>query len=413
MPSQNRFSLRHLSLFCLAFYILLAPALAQTQQSEPSAEEMRKRFLAERKQMFTATVGLELSSSRLSTITPLYNGRVNQDSLLRDSLAIVNPEVAKDFTMVEIQAEIGTDAVNVRLAIIYNKLSEPEWWKNKKEKELGRFTIPFDQSIRLTELLQFGIEPFEIKVISSKPVILKHDEYPRIFNPSNALEITEIEKSVAGYRVSFKNVSNKDIAALEIRSGGDGFGGGGLGHRGGNAFLPSGGTYENLDWLPLSNVEKYGITIKLIMYSDGTYEGDAKSATRLLAEQEGYKIQAAKLLPQLEKALNVADEELPEVFVRMEADLWQMPEAMDKASSIEFLKIKHPAFDEATIAMLYEEFKSGFYNARNTLLSNMGQAKRQVEEHPEGYSNADKASLFKHVLTHLKERMTQTLSSNN
>jgi hypothetical protein len=149
------------------------------------------------------------------------------------------------------------------------------------------------------------------------------------------------------------------------------------------------------------------------LYSDGTYEGDAKAATRHLARAEGYKIQAAKLLPGLEEALSVADEELSNFLIKMEASLWQMPEAMDKASSIEFLKIKYPAFDETTISNLYEDFKSGFYNARNTLLSDLGQIKSRIEEPHEHETTADKARLYRHILTRLKEVLVKAAASSN
>ena len=67
----------------------------------------------------------------------------------------------------------------------------------------------------------------------------------------------------------------------------------------------------------------------------------------------------------------------------------------------------YPAFDDQTISELYEEFKSGFYNARNTLLRDMGPAKRTLEEQGERYSNADKVEMFKRILTRLKETMVK------
>jgi hypothetical protein len=356
-------------------------------------------------------VGLEVISSRKPE--PIYKGRVGTFTIFRDSLAIVDQGAAKDVYFVELQTAAGPGSVNVRILVNYNKPSEPEWWKNKKEKDVGHFTIPYGESLRPAELLQFGIEPFEIKVIDGKPVVLKRDEYPRIVNPSTALEVTEVEKSPIGYRFSIKNVSSKDIAALEIKSGAGGLGGGGLGYRGRYAFLPAGQTHAENNALSALDVEKYGLTVKMILYMDGTYEGDAKAATRHLARGSGYNIQAAKLLLRLVEAFNVSDDELPQFILKMEADLWQMPEAMDKASSIELLKAKYPAFDEQTIAELYEEFKSGFYNARNTLLVDLGQIKDRIGKPLEPESAADQVRLFRDILTRLKEVIEKAASSTN
>ncbi|MEW6130555.1 MAG: hypothetical protein AB1757_26205 [Acidobacteriota bacterium] len=395
MFNQKPFSLRQWCLFCLALLALFTSVFAQKPQTESPASERRKLFPA-------PTVGLEVITSRQTE--PVYKGIVGHFSIARDALAIVNTETAKDFSLVEVQAEMVTGVIRVRLSVIYNKLSEPQWWKNKKEKMVGEYSIAIGEFLRPAELLQFGIEPFEIKAISFNPVVLKRDEYPRIFNPSNAIEITEVEKSVAGYRFTIKNVSDKTITAVEMRSGSNGLGAG---------DIKPGETYEAINRFSSTNIEKYGLTIKMILYNDGTYEGDAKSASRYLARNEGYKIQAAKLLPIIEQALAVSDEELPDVFIKMEADLWQMQEAMDKPTAIEFLKTQYPAFDEPTISMLYEEFKSGFYNARNTLLMNMGPAKKDVEAQSQNYSKANQVTMFRGILTRLKETMMKTVSSNN
>jgi hypothetical protein len=412
MPSQKPSSLRRVSLSGFALLILFLPAFAQTQQSQSlSEQEWRRRLSEGRRQMLGPFVGLEVISSHKTE--PVYKGMVGPFTLFRESLVIVDQEAAKDVYFVQVQAAAGPGSVNVRILVNYNKPSEPEWWKNKKEKEVGQFTVGYGESLRPAELKQFGIEPFEIKVIDGKPVALKRDEYPRIVNPSAALEVTEVEKSPIGYRFSFKNISNKDIAVLEIYSGTDGLGGGDLGYRGRDAFLPAGQIYEENRALSALDVEKHGLTVKMILYMDGTYEGDAKAATRHLARGAGYNIQAAKLLPKLQEAFNVSDDELPQFLLKMETDLWQMPEAMDKASSIELLKIKYPAFDEQTIAELYEEFKSGFYIARNTLLVELGQIKDRIGKPLEHESAADQVKLFRYIVTHLKEVIEKAASSNN
>jgi hypothetical protein len=388
-------SLRSWRVNSVGFVILsfAISAFALPQQSESPRSEKRQRYQR-------PAIGLEIISPHRPA--PLFKGSAHGLLLRRNLLSIIDQEAATDFTALNIEASVEGEALKVRLSIIFNDLSDREWQKNKKEKEVGNFTIAVGSSVSPIELLQFGIEPLEIKAISNKPVVLKPEEYPGLFHFTPLMEVVEVEKSIDGYRFSFKNISNKKIVAYEIWSGNGGRGGGGL---------SSGEIYEDINSFAASGIEKYGLTLKMILFEDRTYEGDAKSATRYFARWEGEAVQAVKLLPMIEQALQVSDEELPEVFDKLEAQLWKMQEAMDKPSALEFLKIKYPAFDEKTISMLYEEFKGGFYNARNAALSPMGDGKRALQERDKNLSEAGKINIIKRGLYQAKSDLEKLASA--
>ncbi|HSB12299.1 MAG TPA: hypothetical protein VLM38_22620, partial [Blastocatellia bacterium] len=89
----------------------------------------------------------------------------------RESLKIIDPTAAGDFTAVDVQARAEGDSMTVRLSIIYNDISNQEWWKDKKERVVGTWVIQRGESVSPSELAAFGIEPFELKVIDAKPVV--------------------------------------------------------------------------------------------------------------------------------------------------------------------------------------------------------------------------------------------------
>jgi hypothetical protein len=393
MLYQKSFPFQRIGFLGFAILSFTISAFALLQQSESSWDKSRHRFPR-------PAIGLEIISPHKST--PLFKGTGTSCLLSRNSLFIVDQEAAKDFTAVYIVGIAENEELKIRLSILYNELSE-QGWKNKQEKEIGNFTILAGNSLSPLELLKFGIEPFEIKVIRNKPVMLKSQEYPRLFNFTNLLDVVEVEKSIDGYRFSFKNISNKKIIAFELWSGSNGWGGGGL--------IP-GEIFEEGNSFAAPDIEKYGLTLKMILFEDRTYEGDAKSATRYFARWEGEAVQAAKLLPMIERALQVSDAELPEVFDTLEAQLWKMQEAMDKSSALEFLKIKYSNFDDKTISMLYEEFKGGFYSARNAALGPMGAGKRQLQEQGEKYLEGDKIRLIRHTLSQAKSYLEKLVSAS-
>jgi hypothetical protein len=386
MHFEKSFPFRRFGFTGFVILSLTFPAFALQQSKSPTVIHQERPPLP--------PIFLEINSPQKSV--PIYRGYGGMFLLRRELLPIINAESAKDITAVDVWAIWENEVLKVRLSIIYNDLSNSEWWKDKKEKELGNFIIPIGNSLSPVELLQFGIEPFEIKVVSNKLRLLKPEEYPRIVNRASSMEIGKAEKSLDYYCFVFKNNSNKDVIAIELSSGGYASGEGSSGRSREDSLIPSGEAYEKAFYV--SDIEKHGLTIEMILFSDGTFEGDAKLAARYIVGREGRKMQAGKLLLLVEQAINVSDDVLAKALDKLEAQLQQMQEAMDKPSAIEYLKMKYPAFDEKTINRLYEEFKRSFYDARTYALSPIHDYRRRTQERSAGLSNVDKTALLREGL---------------
>ena len=71
---------------------------------------------------------------------------------------------------------------------------------------------------------------------------------------------------------------------------------------------------------------------------------------------------------------------IKEAFGKLEGQLWGIAEAINKQSAVELLRSRYPSFDDKTISRLYEELKGGMYEARNRVLSPIGDIKRRIQE---------------------------------
>ncbi len=260
-------------------------------------------------------------------------------------------------------------------------------------------------SLRRSSLLCVIFLILFVAAFAQKP----QPENPRIINLTKAIEVVEVEKSHNGYRYgyqfSLKNNSDKDIIYLELSSENSGIGSGSKGASREDSLIRSGKIYKEVHSFPVSEVEKYGLTIKMILFSDGTFEGDEKSAAMVLVKSEGSKLQAAKLLPVIEQILNVSDEELPEEFDKLEARLRQMQEPINQLSAIEFLKKKYPTFDEETILELCKKFKDGFNWVNNVAQSHVRETKQQLQKQGESLSTADRIAMLKRALNFIKAHL--------
>jgi hypothetical protein len=105
----------------------------------------------------------------------------------------------------------------------------------------------------------------------------------------------------------------------------------------------------------------------------------------------------------IEQTIKVDDSDLRDAFRKLEADLWIIPEAIDKPSALEFLKTKFPSADEKTRGALYEDLKGGLYDARNIALRSLGETLRSVQELESRSQFATAVESIKRVLEWLKE----------
>jgi hypothetical protein len=313
----------------------------------------------------------------------------------RAGLTIVDPVSAANLTAVDVWADGEEGLIKVRLSIIYNDLSNQEWWRDKKEKVLGTYLILQGQTIRPAELLNFGIEPFEMRAVALErvePAGLLQGNLPHITNNTTGLVVVSVERgneffrpSRPSYKVLVKNISTKNIVGYSVHTG---VGQGRASYAGRGPLIAAGATHW-IEHLQSADAENQGVTIAALVFEDGTFEGDELFAIRFLARLEGERIQAPHVLLMIQQALDATDADLETEFEKLESDLWKIPEAIDKAPAIELLRARFSHLDRRTIDNLYEELKGGLYEARNHALSPLGNTKRELNEN-RAYAGADK-----------------------
>ena len=380
------------SLFFPGILVLLLVLTAQTSGQQPAA------------------LGLEIIVPDAMTPKIVLGGRHwggGSTLIRRKSLTITDPNAAGGFTAIEVKAEPEGNAIRVTLSVIYNDINVQEWWKNKDEKPVGSYLIREGEALRSSELPQFGIEPFEMKVISASPVVLKPGEGPRIVNNTTALNAERLERHLDSYSLWLKNTSNKDIIVYSVAIGNSG-----QTTRSGSrarSAIAAGATSQEMS-MSSSEADQRGISISLAVFSDRTFEGDAKLAIKFLAQDEGVKAQAPYVLRMIEQTLKVDDSDILTAFEKLEADLWVIPEALFKPEALAFLKAKFPNQDDQTLMAIYEDFKGGLYDARNIALTELGDTLRTVKTLTERSQYATATESVRRCLNRVRDTLLEIVS---
>jgi hypothetical protein len=185
----------------------------------------------------------------------------------------------------------------------------------EKEEWVATYNILENETISVSELTRFGVLPFEIKLIRVNPVLTGP---PPVVNQTSSLAVAGIEavkSTLPSYKVMLQNLSNKNVVALgvEVHVNGQRQISSMPQGEDGQPVIEAGATHKlyvaaahNMQMTqagytpqPPPNQE---IIITTVVFDDGSYEGDADTASSFRAFQSGRKTQVARLVALLEKA---------------------------------------------------------------------------------------------------------------
>ena len=322
----------------------------------------------------------------------------------RNELIVSDAEKAGDFTAVYVKAELDGDVVKVTLSIIYNDLSDREWVLHKRETPAGFYELHDDESVRPVELSQFGIAPFELKLINAKGRPVKPGEGPRIINKTTSLQVEKVEMHMDGYHLWLRNTSDKSVTAFTMTGRNRGVTAASeIGH----PIIVPGKTHE----VRPGSIPGDEITISLALFEDGSFEGDSEQGLRLAANAEGMRIEAPSVLRRIEQVLMIDDGEFTAAFDKLEAELWLISEAIDKQSAIDLLRIEQPSLDDKRLSELYEDLKGGLYDARNLALREMGNDRRNAKNRFKDEDILSTAKYLRETLERVKQSLERIVSS--
>ena len=239
------------------------------------------------------------------------------------------PAGAQPIEAVRVISRVEGDAVRVTVST----LSGSKALEN--EQRVGTYMVRETEKISIDDLKQFGIEPFQIKLIRVNsnvppvpPVILKGVESVVVINSMPK------ETTLPSYRIILRNQSNKNIIGLGV----DLVAGGKVQLTSkprsidGQPLIPAGKEY----WLTVSAPERaqetpdgyvptspsdQQIIIKGAVFEDGTFEGDTETAVAVRGYQAGEKMVLPRLIPLLERALNSSNANLTEALGNLESQV--------------------------------------------------------------------------------------------
>jgi len=318
------------------------------------------------------------------------------------------PAGAEQIEAVRVISRVEGDAVSVTVSTLSGRKAL------ENEQRVGTYRIRETEKISIDDLKQFGIEPFQIKLVRVNPnippvppIILKGVESVVVIN-SMAKETT-----LPSYRIILRNQSNKNIVGLGV----DVVAGGMVQLSSkphgvdGQPLIASGGEYwltvaapnraqPTADGYVPSSPSDQQIQIKAAVFDDGTYEGDAETAAAVRGYRAGEKMVLSRLIPLLESALNSSNADLTEALRTLESQVASVGSDADP-QMVQTLTSEFPQASDARRG----EIKATMEVTATTIKSALLKEIQALETEP-GLN----VSLYRTWLTRTRERYEKWLS---
>lgn len=184
------------------------------------------------------------------------------------------------------------------------------------EDIVGTYTVSENEGLAIDSLRDFGVEPFKLKLIRVAP---QTSEVPTLLNKTKSLEVVGIEPIVATfprYKLTLHNLSEKNISALKINIMRDGkLNLSGMPQGDEEEPLVKAGGFKELNQMLVTRAETTAagyspasphaqqIVIAMLMFEDGSYEGEAEPAASFRGFAIGNKAELKRIVALLEDAL--------------------------------------------------------------------------------------------------------------
>jgi hypothetical protein len=219
------------------------------------------------------------------------------------------------------------EAVTVRVAVLYGKFHDAGTL-------LSTYQAHENERIVVSALTRFGIEPFEITLIRSTPIV---PSAPKLENKTKALDVVSVQPeglSLPSYQLTLRNISTKNISALMISIFEDSSSGGGAFLQGeeGQPLISAGNLYTAVNLLVTtpeitaggytpSASRTVSIVVATAIFEDGTYEGAVAPARMFQTMVLGRRTVFKKLLPFLDQQIAEVDSDQPEAILQFKEKL--------------------------------------------------------------------------------------------
>lgn len=285
----------------------------------------------------------------------------------------------------------------------------------EKEHPVASYRVRENERVSVDGLRQFGVEPFEIKVVRVNPLVT---DTPAVINKTQSIEVIGVksnQSTLPSYTMTVYNRSSKRVAALafNVLVNGKNQIGSVRRRRDGRTFIEAGAT-EDIQVLGAKNTQmttvgyspdappSQEILISMAVFEDGSYEGEMEKAAQVRGFELGSKLQVPRLIALLDEAGKSAEPSVLSSLEKLKAQTTALSTKV-AAEALNDLKKDFPALS-------HEEQSNLQMSVETSLAGEKFDFLKRIEEFEKAGAQANDPQAFRAWLRANRERYEKWLS---
>jgi hypothetical protein len=275
--------------------------------------------------------------------------------------------------------------------------------ENDKEVLVGTYRVNEGDAVMTDALTKFGLEPLVLRVVKAKPSFKDPlpPIMPKVENKTNAIEVVGFHQESTpsnSFRLTLRNVSSKNIIALDLfMPSADGNGGGGQRDHGFDKAHPlmlpggivvrhvgvsRGGRMTPDGFVPDAALQRT-LIIRTVVFDDGTYEGLVEPAAEIEAQRRGLDIQRKRILRLLQEPQKTNEGDVLTPLSELKEQAYALEKIVDASVARELMAL-FPSLDEKAKGSVLQTVEGGLRDGKLELLryiSDFEEMQKQPGEH--------------------------------
>jgi len=250
----------------------------------------------------------------------------------------------------------------------------PDWEKLQRIKIASRL-VHEGETIKIEETETVGIEPFQVRITRADPWSIGP---PEILNQTQALHVETTTEIRPAYFVTVRNVSTRNITAIQWYGMANGRRLGGAGQRG-MQLIPAGKLfrlYQRFEPTDKGTAApskpdlpaQRQIVIAAVLFDDGSFEGDPDTAAGMAAQWTGESLQLSRLMQLLRTVATTVYGDQGTRLTKLKADITALNTDVDSAVTTKVLTHFPGISEDMRQRRITVELKAGLMFARDNLL---------------------------------------------
>lgn len=249
-------------------------------------------------------------------------------------------------------------------------------------ERVGTYSAGLEQSITLSEMAQFGLEPLTLKIVSAQPPISAR---PQTMSRAASIRLEIIGEDRTFYRLAVHNLSAKSVTAFRLgmpeKAGGQTQTVG----NGSQDVIAPGGTYRGQFGIPHHGRMSNGkfaedpppplLVVAAAVFSDGSYEGDLEPVAEIAGNRIGSAIQWNRVDQVMTAILADAQSDDTAKVVRLRSALAQLTEEPDQ-QMIDKVRSQFPGLSDEALQAVKFALRAGLRNTKESLTLSLNDFER-------------------------------------